>query len=269
MLSVDGGYISADDALRRRVKRFLIGAADSWLSTGRGADDYLAHYGAVRERCFTYPFSSVRAKDVARCPATPAEKRLLRAELGISHEKVVLSVGRFLGWKGFDLLIRAAARFPAGTGLYIVGGKPPQEYVSLVEENALSDRVRFVDFQQSAILRNYYRAADLFATATRDDIWGLVVNEAMAQGLPVISTDRCGAAQEMIEDGRNGRVVPVDDMAAFATAVNELLNDDEMRECCAQRALETGASYTIESMALAHLDFFERVWVPRFGRQSR
>ena len=107
-------------------------------------------------------------------------------------------------------------------------------------------------------LREYYRAADIFAFFTREDIWGLVVNEAMANGLPVVSTDRCIAAVELIRNGENGYVIPTEDVEAMSRAVNSILENPELRNKMAENALQKiREQYTIENMAEEHYRIFE------------
>ena len=102
----------------------------------------------------------------------------------------------------------------------------------------------------------FYRAADLFVLPTREDIWGLVVNEAMAFALPVITTDRCVAGLELVEDGVTGYIVPVGDDKALADKMNQALSGD----CAAMgaAALEKIRSYTIENMAKTHVEIFSK-----------
>ena len=63
-------------------------------------------------------------------------------------------------------------------------------------------------------------AADVFVMPTREDIWGLVINEAMAYGLPVVSTDKCIAALELVKNGRNGYIIPPNQPKEIAQKVN-------------------------------------------------
>ena len=90
---------------------------------------------------------------------------------------------------------------------------------------------------------------------TREDIWGLVINEAMAYGLPVITTERCVAGLELIENGVNGYVVPVEDAAALAEKINAVLSADlhQMGEA----SLEKIRPYTLENMAKTHAEILE------------
>lgn len=257
ILNADGGFVREDHPMVRRVKAWFIGGATAWLSTGQATSEYLEHYGARREAIHVYPFTSVCAADVAPNPATKSEQVGLRRALGIDEAYCIVSVGRFIHLKGFDVLIRAAAELGRDVGVYIIGGRETEEY-SRLRADLKASNVHFVDFLPADRLRQYYRAADLFVLPTRTDVWGLVVNEAMAQGLPVVTTDRCGAGLEMIEDGLNGRIVPVDDVAAHAEAIRSLLAFDPKGEM-ASANLATASRYTIQRMASAHLTAFRRV----------
>ena len=86
------------------------------------------------------------------------------------------------------------------------------------------------------------------------DVWGLVINEAMAQGLPVITTDQCVAGLELVENGINGYIVPVSDNEALVTAINTVLGEDYRK--MGQAALEKIRPYTMENMVKAHVEIF-------------
>lgn len=254
-MEVDGGLIRQEGKLKFWIKRTLVRLADSWLSTGIYPTKYLVHYGAKPEKVFFYPFSSLYEEDILRTVVSQEEKAALRRELGIPQKRMILAVGQCIPRKGFDILLKAAKDLPEDTALCIVGGEPTEEYLGLREELGLT-QVSFLGFQKKEILAKYYRAADLFTLPTREDIWGLVINEAMAYGLPVITTDRCVAGLELIEEGVNGYIVPVEDVEALG---------EKMREALQGNLAEMGAAslrkirpYTIENMAKAHVEILER-----------
>lgn len=253
-MEVDGGLIREDSPLRYRFKKLLVGSASFWLSSGKHTTDYLVHYGADRAHIQEYPFSSLWKADLLTRPATPEEKAAARRELGIPEGKMVLSIGQFIHRKGFDVLMKAAAMVSEPVRFYLVGGEETQEYRQLQKELALTN-FHFPGFLKKDALRKYFLAADLFVLPTREDIWGLVINEAMAYGLPVITTDRCVAGLDLIEDGVNGFLVPADDADALAGKLNAVLTGDSRRMGAA--ALETIRPYTIENMAAAHVRILE------------
>lgn len=97
-------------------------------------------------------------------------------------------------------------------------------------------------------LTEYYRAADLFVLPTREDTWGLVVNEAIAVGTPVITTTNCGAGMEILKNGDGGRIVPLADSDSLAIAMQEILNDVELARQT-EHVIKSTQVYTIENMA--------------------
>ena len=150
-------------------------------------------------------------------------------------KKIAITVGQFIHRKGFDVLLNAWAKCDKEYELYIIGATPTKEYLDIKEE-----------------LNCYYQAADLFVFPTREDIWGLVVNEAMANGLPVITTDKCVAGLELIKNGENGYIVPTENQDELAKRINELLSNDWLLENMAKDNLQKIRRYTVENMANVH-----------------
>lgn len=253
-MEVDGGLIRQEGKLKYFVKKSLVCLADQWLSTGRYTTKYLTHYGARPEKTREYPFSSLYEKDILAGPVTEEEKLRLRQELGVAEAKMVLAIGQFIHRKGFDVLLRSAAALDKDVGIYIVGGEATEAYRALREELGLQN-VHFLGFQKKEHLAKLYQAADLFVLPTREDIWGLVINEALAYGLPTITTDRCVAGLELIEDGVNGYIVPVEDEKALAEKIQAVLSSDLRKMGAA--ALRAIRPYTIENMAKTHVEILE------------
>ena len=254
-MEVDGGIIRQDTPLKYKIKRLLVSGASAYLSSGKATTEYLVHYGAKSEKVWEYPFTSLFEKDILPKPVSAEEKQTLRQELNLQEGKVILSIGQFIHRKGFDILLKAAARLPEDTHIYIVGGEPTEEYRQLCTELSLKN-VHFLGFMNKERLLQFYKAADLFVLPTREDIWGLVINEAMAFGLPVVTTDRCVAGLELVEDGVTGYIVPVEDVNALADKINLTLSGDYGAMGAA--ALEKVRPYTIENMAKTHVEIFSK-----------
>jgi glycosyltransferase involved in cell wall biosynthesis len=108
----------------------------------------------------------------------------------------------------------------------------------------VSERVEFVGFRDWHELPGEYAAADVLCVPSRYDGWGLVVPEGLAAGLPVIATDRMGAALEFVRRGRNGWLVPAGDEEALLGAMREAAVDElpgGARESVSEHTLENGA----------------------------
>ncbi len=253
-MEVDGGVIRQEGKLKYFIKKSLVSLAPKWLSTGRYTTDYLVHYGAERENTQCYPFSSLYEADIRKQVVSQEEKQALRRKLEIPEPHMVLAIGQFIHRKGFDILLQAAKNLDKNIGIYIVGGEATEEYKALREELG-ADHVHFLGFRKKEALAELYQAADLFVLPTREDIWGLVINEAMGYGLPVITTDRCVAGLELIQDGVNGYIVPVGDVAGLTEKIQEALASD--LEKMGRASLAAIAPYTIENMAKTHWEIFK------------
>lgn len=259
ILEADGGIISAENKLKFLIKKYFISSASAWFSSGEKTTDYFVHYGADREKCYKYPFTSLMDVDIAKAKAerVVAKRNEIREKLNMREEKIVLSVGRFTynaGYgKGYDFIMTSAEKtIGESIGYYIVGDEPTQEFLNWKESKHLTN-VHFVGFKKKSELAEYYLAADLFVLMTRSDVWGLVINEAMSYGLPIISTNMCVAACELVNEGSNGHVINIENAHLLSNYVVDILNDEEK---CKQFSLNSELSireYSIENMACAHM----------------
>lgn len=249
VLNIDGGLIKENENnFIKYFKKFYISSASAWLSTGKVGSDYLEYYGAKKENIHIYPFTTLSEKDILKSSIKSSEKQILREELGMESDKVVISVGQFIHRKGLDILIKAWADIHDDSSLYLLGGEPTTEYFQLMNEYKVNN-IHYTGFKSTQELQKYYRAADLFVLPTREDIWGLVVNEAMANGLPVITTDKCVAGIELVENYENGFLVPVEDEKALSEKIKVILNDGELLNKMSEKNLLKAQKYTIEKMA--------------------
>jgi glycosyltransferase involved in cell wall biosynthesis len=185
-----------------------------------------------------------------------------RGMLGIREEDLVIGlVGRLEASKGQDVLLEAFARIYADfpRAHLIFAGNPPPEHagydVQLKQKaRALQviDRCHFIGFQ--ADTAPIFAALDVAVLASRQEAFGLVLLEAMAMGVPIIAT-AAGGVPEIIQDGKNGLLVPPGDAQALAEALRRLLKSEGLREQLARN----GSRVVREKFALKdHLENLER-----------
>lgn len=250
-ISSDGGFIKQDFYLKKIVKSYFMKGAKGYFSPGSKTDEYLIYYGAARNKIFRYPFTSIDESDILAFPLDLESKIKYKKELGIKEEKIILGVGQIIYRKGWDVLLKAACEFFPEVGIYIVGGFPTDDLSGLIQQYDLRN-VYFVDFQNKEMTSKYYMASDIFILPTREDIWGLVINEAMGYGLPVITTDKCMAGLELIEDEKNGYLIHNIDsdecVKQIREKLQELLNNDSKRAEFSRVSLQKIAHYTIKNM---------------------
>ena len=259
-IEADGGIIHKDSVLKYKIKHHFISSASGWLSSGNRTTDYLVHYGADREKCYFFPFSSLTKQDLENgISMARHDKKSLKNAVGIKEEKMLLTVGKFTYdrkygiRKGYHALMRAAEKLSGKIGIYIVGDEPTEEFLEWKKQKKLN-HVHFIGFKTKEELKTYYAAADIFILMTRYDIWGLVINEAMSFGLPVITTNQCIAGLELIKDDSNGYIVPVDDDMALVEKVNGIINDEEILKKFGETSLNIIQDYSIENMAEEHIN---------------
>ncbi len=252
-MEFDGGMYRSESLPKRLLKKLLINSASNILTTCDEHIRYLSDIGISKSKLHKYPFSSLLNADIPEGIPDHSEKQELRKLLGISEPKMLLSVGRFIPGKGYDILLKAACELSCDIGIFIVGGTATEEYLTFTQENNLTN-VHFVDFMDKDSLKKWYRAADCFVLPTRSDVWGLVINEAMAQGLPVVTTDKCNAGLELVENEKNGYIVPVDDVKLLVKAVCDVFSADT--HAMGVASYERIKGYTIETMAQAHINYF-------------
>lgn len=256
LIEIDGGIIKDSRRPTELLKRILLSSASGYFSPSEAADEYLKHYGASGN-IYRYHFSSIREKDVLPLERAHSVSQL-RRKIGITEELVVLGVGQTIHRKGWDLLLNAAAKIQSTrrVGIYIIGGETTKEYREIIQHQGLSN-IHFISFLEKSKLSAYYECSDCFVLPTREDIWGLVVNEAMAFNLPVVTTDKCLAGIAMVNEGENGFVVPTEDSDMLAHAIRRILDQShEQRTRFRSNAHNVAKKYTIEQMVKAHLDVF-------------
>lgn len=255
-------YVNADgyptermkSSLKEKVKSFIIGSlCTGFTCSGEATRDHLISYGANKEQIIVHNLSSISDKDIIQKPLSPEERISIRKKLGIeSSKKIVLGVGRFLPLKRFEDLISAVLKCKSDCDLYLLGGKPLEEYLEVAKG---SDRIRYIDFVLPEQVNEYYRACDLFVLPSETDVWGLVLNEAMAQGLPVIASDSVVAGKSLI-DG-NGMVFRTYDVDELSQDIDICLKDENNRKM-SERSIEIIKDFTIENMVRIQKPYFDQ-----------
>lgn len=250
----DGGGEKKESKFKRLVKSFLLKGAVAYFSTGKSHDKYYMQYKINSKNIVRYSFSSFSSDYVNKLMKTEDEKTMSKLALGMEDKFTVLFVGSFIYRKGLDVLLKTMQNVHDDIVLYCIGGGETKHYLGLIDEHQL-DKVHFLPFQNEEKIKEYYESADVFVLPTREDIWGLVINESMASGTPVITTRNCVAGNEIIINGYNGFIVEPENDLEIADKVNLLYNDENLRYQIGYNALESIRKYTIENMVKDHINY--------------
>jgi glycosyltransferase involved in cell wall biosynthesis len=224
-------------------KHFLFRAIDGAIVPGPDGSRLADRYGLPAARTYAV----TQSVDVAHyCRARhlePRVRRERRAELGL-HGCVFVYVGRLWAGKGLDHLVTAyrlaRARHPDMSLLLLGDGVHEAKYRAMTSD---LDGVVFAGFVQPREIPDYYALADVMTFPTLGDPHGLVVDEAMAAGLPVISSDAAGDIRRRLPDGEAGYVVPSADASALADRMVRLAADPGLRRQFAEAGTRLVASH--------------------------
>jgi glycosyltransferase involved in cell wall biosynthesis len=240
------------------VPRVLRRAAGA-LALGTASRDSLVERGAQRERVHIFA-NTIDVPEWEERQGELAQRRSeLRAELGAGAEDVLLlSVARLGPEKGLDVLVRGVAVAGDPKLLLVIAGEGPQrrEIEALAQE--LGVRLRLTGDLAADKVAEAYAAADVFVLLSTRETWGVVVNEAAASGLPLVLSDRVGAAYDLLRDGENGFLVGAGDVEATGEAFKRLGADAGLRVRAGERSRELvrgwGYEASVESFVAAVRD---------------
>jgi len=244
------------------VPRLLRGAANV-LVVGSAARDSVLARGAQAERVRVFANTVDVGSWAERADRIFKTRRELRTKDGFTDEDVVvLSVARLIPEKGLDTLVRAAAAAGADRIRIALAGGGPDAQSLLDLARSLGVSLTILGDLAEEELAEEYAKADVFALLSLHETWGVVVNEASATGLPLILSERVGAAADLLSDGENGFLVPPGDVEAAAAALGRLAGDAELRRAAGARSREIvggwGYDPSVDSFVAAVLEATSR-----------
>ena len=237
--------VTFDSLVRRRphrewLKRRMFSRVDGVLTAGQDGAAFARRYGATDDRIHLVRHVVDAGFYSAQASEARPDRDALRRRLGIEGT-VFLYVGRLWEPKGIFELVEAYARIRAAgipAGLAIVGdGRDESRLRSTIARRSL-DGITFAGFVQREDLPTWYAAADVLVFPTRGDTYGMVVDEAMAAGLPVISTTAAGEIRTRVIEGHTGWLVPANDPDQIARAMASAAHDPATTRRFGQAASE-------------------------------
>ena len=261
IMSVDGMLPRQNESLLYyKIKKYLLSSPALIMSPSESVDRCLVYYGVSLDNIRRYHFTSLTNEDILKASSiTENDKAKAREKLNIKEKKVVLSVGRFSyegGYgKGYDLLMKIGEQLGKDIGIYIIGDEPTEEFITWKREKKLT-QVHFIGFKNKNDLSDYYIAADLFVLLTKADVWGLVINEAMSFGLPIVTTDKCVAGIKLVKNDINGYIVPTGDFNSSLVAISCIITNDELLQQFSKNSIKIIKEYSIEKMGEDHISTF-------------
>jgi glycosyltransferase involved in cell wall biosynthesis len=219
-------------AWKESLKRWLFQRADALFVPGQDARAYAERYLVASQNIYTVP-QVIDVEHYRRGHANArADREPWRRELGL-RGVTYLYVGRLWRGKGLDHLLHAFGlvqqRLDQEVSLLLVGDGVDEQRLRGVSERLRLRNVVFAGFRQKPELPRWYTLGDVFVFPTLGDPYGLVVDEAMACSMPVISSTEAGEISQRVLDGVNGYLVPPENSVCLAERMELLARDAEMR----------------------------------------
>ncbi len=219
---------------KRMLLKSLFRRTAAFLAIGKYNREFYRHYGVEGEQILTAPYAVDNELFQKSAAIHLRQRDELRREMGIPQDCVViLFTGKLCDSKRPLDLLEAFSRIPpelhAGL-LYVGDGELRPQIETRIREQNLRN-VFLAGFQNQTQLPKFYAVADAFVLpSTHAETWGLVVNEAMCTGLPVIVSDQVGSAGDLVREGYNGYTFEMGDVVELSNKLTHLVRDREARE---------------------------------------
>jgi|HubBroStandDraft_1064217.scaffolds.fasta_scaffold06476_5 1,2-diacylglycerol 3-alpha-glucosyltransferase len=240
---------------KEALKRLTLAAFEAALVAGSRAHEYMGMLGLNGNRRFR-PWDVVDNAHFQRgAEAARRAPRETRTRLGLP-ENYFICAARFVPKKNLGRLVEAYTLYVSAAGesawsLVLSGSGPLEaELRARVAAEGMASRVHFPGFLQYEDLPACYGLAGALVLPSESDQWGLVVNEAMAAGLPVVVSSRCGCAPDLVRVGENGFIFEPDQTAVLADLLGRIAGmSAERRLAMGARSREIVAAFTPEAFA--------------------
>lgn len=241
----------------------LVRGAAGALALGAANERFYLRKGYPRERIYRVPYFVDNDGVSAAAAAGRLERERVRMELGVPPDAfLIIAAAKLIPRKRPLDLVRLLPALPERVHLMWIGSGQGEDQVrSEATKLGVNKRVHLAGFRPSSELWRTLGASDLFALPAEDEPWGLVINEAVAAGLPALASTECGAAEDLIAPDRTGEIVPVGDLGAWTSAIRKWMNrlacgdgadQKEMRRLADAHSVESAAAAT-EAATLAVL----------------
>lgn len=238
--------------IRRKYLSFVYKYADACLYVGKNNKIYYQKAG-VKESKFVF---APHAVDNSRFSNNDVQLKMQaeawKTSLGIDKQKIcLLFAGKLVRDKNAQIIIDFVLRDKQEKYAAIIVGNGDYEN-ELKSKAAGSKNIKFLPFQNQGMMPEVYRLADIFVMPTKtSETWGLAINEAMACGCPVLVSDKCGAAVDLVQEGRNGFVFISTDEKDFSDKLLLFGSDKGRLRKMGEESIRIIAEWSLETLAEA------------------
>jgi len=211
------------------LKGIIFKKADGFLTSGKANEEFYKKYGVEDSKMTRFHYSFGYEWFLDKAKELNGKKQTIRKKFGINESDfVLLFVGRIVEGKNiFNLLQGYNNVENPNKKLFIVGSGNLTDAVQSYIKKLDIKGVKMVGFKPREQLCDFYAMADAFILPSEKETWGIVVNEAMCFGLPIIVSDKVGAGPDLVQDGYNGFIFPAQDVKKLSEIIERLIKMDK------------------------------------------
>ena len=248
-LYINGGIIKVNEPeWKRKLKTKYIEGAKFYFSPDERSNEYLKYYGADKNKIFNYPYSTIYENEIIKDKPSKEQIDDIKKEYGINSDKIFVSSGQLISRKNYLGLVKAWKDLPSDYELIIAGdGKQRNKIMDFLRKNNMKN-VILTGFLNKEKMFKLFSISKAFVFPSKEDIYGHVINEAMSQGIPTISTNNVNSSLHLIKESMNGFIIEDINSKKFIDALNYTLSNDMFDNC-----VKTAKDNTIEKMTEVNL----------------
>ena len=244
----DSSFPPPEDSWRAKLRAAFIRAvfalASGFMVSGELNAEYYRYYGGDPRTFFLLPWAIDNERFANASRFEPGEREAMRARFGIGTEQIAFVFSaKLVPRKDPMTLLRAVAKMrhrDRAVVVFLGHGELREQLEAFARDQRL--HVKFAGFVNQADLPKHYAMCDVFVLPSTYEPRGAVINEAMACGLPVVVTDRCGSLGDIVQEHDNAFVYPAGDVDALARALDALM-DEDVRTRMGRRSREIIATW--------------------------
>ena len=237
-----------NSGIKSKIKTFIVNNSSAVLANGTVGKLYF-------ENVFNYPsdkiFNQYLTIDTNKIEELYKQKDIYREyyrkQLNIEeNKKVLIFSGRLIEIKNVESVVKALSQIKRKDIVFVIlgGGVLESSIVNLAKELNVDIRITGFIKSQEELFKNYF-AGDALILPSKNEPWGLVINEALSIGLPVIVSNICGCSLDLVEDGINGFIIDPNDINSIAKGINAIFEDNKY-SLYSKKSLEISKKWTFD-----------------------
>lgn len=233
ILNLDGEYFLDGKSFKQKIKRFLIKGAQDYLIAGEKSGENLSKYVPI-EKVHPYYFSSLTNKEL--------EEHARNINQNLNNK--ILVIGQYFDYKGLDIVLKVAKNMPDKIFEFVGMGNRSDLFKEAIIEIGAKN-VEVIPFLSKEKLENEYKSCKILVLPSRNECWGLVINEAASYGMPIVASDGSGAAVEFLADKYSGFLAISEDIQDLEDKIR-LLDDYKEINLYSIYLINKSKKYSIE-----------------------